>query len=75
MKKGQSKVYKSGNGQVVSLRKKDLKQAGFDVGDELDVEIAQGQIKLIKSGTFQSEWQSFIDNGGQYERREYDWSQ
>ena len=50
-------------------------QAGFDVGDELDVEIAQGQIKLIKSGTFQSEWQSFIDNGGQYERREYDWRQ
>lgn len=73
MKKSQAKVYKSGNGQVISVRKKDLEQAGFNVGDELDVEVKNSQINLIKTNTFQSEWQSFIENGGQYERSEYDW--
>lgn len=73
MKKSQAKVYKSGNGQVISVRKKDLEQAGFNVGDELDVEVKSSQINLIKTNTFQSEWQSFIENGGQYERSEYDW--
>ena len=73
MKKSQAKVYKSGNGQVSSVRKKDLEQAGFNVGDELDVEVKSSQINLIKTNTFQSEWQSFIENGGQYERSEYDW--
>ena len=73
MKKSQAKVYKSWNGQVISVRKKDLEQAGFNVGDELDVEVKSSQINLIKTNTFQSEWQSFIENGGQYERSEYDW--
>lgn len=73
MKKSQAKVYKSGNGQVISVRKKDLEQAGFNIGDELDVEVKNSQINLIKTNTFQSEWQSFIENGGQYERSEYDW--
>lgn len=73
MKKSQAKVYKSGNGQVISVKKKDLEQAGFNVGDELDVEVRNSQINLIKSNTFQSNWQTFIENGGQYERGEYDW--
>ncbi|PTK45061.1 hypothetical protein BUY35_00290 [Staphylococcus cohnii] len=73
MKKSQAKVYKSGNGQVISVRKRDLERAGFQIGDNLDVEVSNSQISLIKSHTFQSEWQSFIENGGQYERSEYDW--
>jgi len=73
MKKSQAKVYKSGNGQVISVKKKDLEQAGFNVGDELDVEVKHSQINLIKTHTFQSQWRTFIENGGQYERGEYDW--
>lgn len=73
MKKSQAKVYKSGNGQVISIRKKDLEQAGINVGDELEVEVANSQINLIKANTFQTKWQAFIDNGGEYERGEYDW--
>ena len=73
MKKSQAKVYKSGNGQVISIRKKDLEQAGINIGDELEVEVANSQINLIKANTFQTKWQTFIENGGEYERGEYKW--
>lgn len=73
MKKSQAKVYKSGNGQVVSIKKKDLEKAGIEVGDELDVEVKNSQINLIKTNTFKSEWQKFVDSGKEYERGEYNW--
>ena len=73
MKKSQSKVYKSGNGQVVSIRKKDLQKSGIQIGDDLDVEVKNSQITLIKANTFKSEWDRFINSDESYDRKEYQW--
>lgn len=68
-----SKISKSGNGQVVSLKKSTLEQAGLSVGDNIEINVKSGQIVITKPNSFKEKWKTFVENGGQYERGEYDW--
>ncbi|EPP1972433.1 AbrB/MazE/SpoVT family DNA-binding domain-containing protein [Escherichia coli] len=43
------KIYKSGNGQAISLKKNTLQEAGLKVGDDIEVKVKSGQIVLTKS--------------------------
>lgn len=72
MEKSYVRIYKSGNGQAIS-KKSTLNQAGLEVGDKLEVNIKDRQLALGKSNTFKDQWREFVDNGGTYERGEYDW--
>lgn len=73
--KAYAKVYKSGNGQVISIKKDMLEKAGFKIGDELVMNVKGNQIVLEKPNTFKDRWGKFIEDGGEYERGEYDWGE
>lgn len=73
MEKSYVRIYKSGNGQAISIKKSTLNQAGFEVGDKLEVNVKSGQLVLEKPNTFKDKWRDFVDNGGTYEGKEYDW--
>ncbi|HCY7075305.1 TPA: AbrB family transcriptional regulator [Staphylococcus aureus] len=70
-----AKIYKSGNGQAISLKKRTLEQAGLKVGDDIKVNVKSGQVVLTKTHSFNEKWRDFVDKGGKYERGEYDWGQ
>ncbi|MBO0377099.1 AbrB family transcriptional regulator [Staphylococcus warneri] len=70
-----AKIYKSGNGQAISLKKNTLQQAGLKVGDNIQVKVQSGQVVLTKPNSFKQKWRDFVDNGGKYDHSEYDWGQ
>lgn len=73
MTKTLSRVFKSGNGQAISLNKTVLNQAGLDIGDNLEVDIQDGVVKFTKKEkSIKDEIQEFYRNGGRYEEDEID---
>lgn len=72
MPKSYTKISKSGNRQVVSLKKSTLELAGLTVGDMVEIKAKSGEIIITKSNSFKEKWRTFVENGGQYERGEYD---
>ena len=73
MTKTLSSVFKSGNGQAISLNKTVLNQAGLDIGDNLEVDIQDGVVKFTKKEkSIKDEIQDFYRNGGRYEEDEID---
>lgn len=58
---------------VKAKRKNTLNQAELEVGDKLEVNIKDKQLSLGKPNTFKDKWREFVDNGGIYERGEYNW--
>ncbi|MCE5132213.1 AbrB family transcriptional regulator [Staphylococcus saprophyticus] len=73
MTKTLSRVFKSGNGQAISLNKTVLNQAGLDIGDNLEVDIQDGVVKFTKKEkSIKDEIQDFYRNGGRYEEDEID---
>lgn len=69
------KIYKSGNGQAISLKKNTLQEAGLKVSDDIEVKVKSGQIVLTKSDSFKEKWRDFVESGGKYDHNEYDWGQ
>lgn len=74
MPKSYTKISKSGNRQVVSIKKSTLELAGLTVGDMVEIKAKSGEIIITKSNSFKEKRRTFVENGGQYERGEYDWS-
>lgn len=75
MKTTYAKIYKSGNGQAISLKKNILQQARLKVGDDIEVKVKSGQIVLTKPNSFTENWRDFVESGGKYDHNEYDWGQ
>ncbi|MCM3484046.1 AbrB family transcriptional regulator [Staphylococcus warneri] len=75
MKTTYAKIYKSGNGQTISLKKNILQQVGLKVGDDIEVKVKSGQIVLTKPNSFKEKWRAFVESGGKYDQNEYDWVQ
>ena len=75
MKTTYAKIYKSGNGQAISLKKNILQQVGLKVGDDIEVKVKSGQIVLTKPNSFKEKWRDFVESGGKYDHSQYDWGQ
>jgi len=75
MNKVKTKIYKSGNGQAINLKKSILKESDLKIGDEITYFVDDnGRIILEKSDqSFKNRWRRFVDNGGTYEEKEIDW--
>lgn len=72
----EEKIFKSGNGQVISLKKKHMVEMGFQIGDTLVFTKIDDDIVLTKKPekSFDEEWNEFFENGGTYDDKEsYDW--
>ena len=75
MKTTYAKIYKSGNGQAISLKKNILQQARLKVGNDIEVKVKSGQIVLTKPNSFKEKWRDFVESVGKYDHNEYDWGQ
>ncbi|SUM56783.1 Growth regulator [Staphylococcus microti] len=72
----QSKIFKNGNSQAISLNKTLMQQAGFHIGDELDVTIQEEALLFTKKNkTIKDEIQDFYKNGGKYTESEIDYGE
>jgi len=71
MTKRLAKVIKRGNDHAISLSKTALTKAGFEIGDELEFQVRDGEIRLAKKEkTLKKEIQNFYKNGGRYQEPE-----
>jgi len=77
MNKAKTKIYKSGNGQAINIKKSILKESGLKIGDEITYFADDnGRIVLKKSDqSFKNRWRRFVDNGGTYDEEEIDWGE
>ena len=75
MKTTYAKIYKSGNGQAISLKKNILQQARLKVGNDIEVKVKSGQIVLTKPNSFKEKCRDFVESVGKYDHNEYDWGQ
>ncbi|CUT97050.1 conserved hypothetical protein [Staphylococcus capitis] len=68
-----SKVIRSGNSQAITLNKTILNEAGLNIGDNLSVEVKDGEIKFTKKNkSIIDEIHDFYRNGGYYDEEEID---
>jgi len=72
MDKVDAKIFKHGNSQAITLNKKALYQAGFDIGDQLTGYMEDGKLIFEKKemDSFKETIQSFYRNGGGYQEPE-----
>lgn len=68
MDKIEAKVFKHGNSQAITLNKKALYQAGFDIGDQLVGYMKDSKLVFEKKETnsFKERIQNFYKNGRGY---------
>lgn len=74
----EAKIFKTGNGQAISLKKKTMEEMGFEVGDTLVFTKIEGNIVITKKPeeSFKEKWDAFFENGGTYDDKEsYDWGE
>ncbi|SOC41159.1 AbrB/MazE/SpoVT family DNA-binding domain-containing protein [Salinicoccus kekensis] len=72
------KVFKSGNGQAISLKKKAMEDMGLEIGDTLVYSKYEDGIVITKKTekNFEERWNEFFENGGSYHDKEsYDWGE
>jgi len=72
MDKVNAKIFKHGNSQAITLNKKALYQAGFDIGDQLTGYMEDGKLIFEKKemDSFKETIQNFYRNGGGYQETE-----
>lgn len=71
-----SKVVRNGNSQAITLNKKILQEAGLSIGDNLNVEVKDGEIKFTKNDkSIIEEIHNFYLNGGYYDEEEIDFGE
>lgn len=68
MAKIESKIFRHGNSQAITLNKESLYKAGFEIGDILEGDIKDGKLIFTKKEgpTFKEMIQDFYRNGGMY---------
>lgn len=63
-----AKVFKSGNGQAISIKKHELEEIGLNVGDKLKFRVNEdGVIVVTKDISMEEKWDAFFENGGTYD--------
>lgn len=72
-----TKVYRNGNSQSLTLHKSIMDELGIEIGETLSCYVEDGKIIFEKKErSFEDEWNEFFDNGGsyqQYREEEIDW--
>lgn len=71
-----AKVIKNGNSQAITLNKNILNESGLNIGDNLTVEVNDGEIKFTKNNkSIIDEIHDFYRNGGYYDEEEIDFGE
>lgn len=72
MAKIESKIFKHGNSQAITLNKEALYKAGFDIGDILECDIEDGKLVFKKKEglSYKERIQDFYRKGGVYNESE-----
>lgn len=72
------KIFKSGNSQAISIKKKTMEKMGLKIGDRLNIEKRNDEMILTKKEekNFEEEWHEFFKNGHSYHNlEETDWGE
>lgn len=72
------KVFKNGNSQAISIKKKTMEEMGLKVGDKLNIEKRDNEMIMTKKEekSFEEEWNEFFKKGHSYdELKEVDWGE
>ncbi|MGN4158019.1 AbrB/MazE/SpoVT family DNA-binding domain-containing protein [Staphylococcus auricularis] len=71
-----AKVIKNGNSQAITLNKNILNESGLNIGDNLTVEVNDGEVKFTKNNkSIIDEIHDFYRNGGYYDEEEIDFGE
>lgn len=73
MTKINSKIFKYGNSQAISLNKAALEEAGLQVGDTLEYYVVDGNkiiFEKVKEKPFKDQIKDYYEKGGRYSEKE-----
>nr|WP_237342570.1 hypothetical protein [Staphylococcus aureus] len=76
LNKTSERVFKNGNSKAISLSKKTIRLANFDIGDTVEVQKMNGGLFITKKKeSIEDRIKNFFQSGGKYTELEVDWEE